>query len=240
MILLVKILLLITIMTLITGCPRVRTNTKRHPMPNVILTDETKLKWITVIGYNFQKQEQQILTKTGIISKEDSDNDHFIFGGWRKVTPDLAIGISTTVTSWAALAQYRIFKSSYLDWNAGISTLGNFGAQTSFAFKNIHDKFVPFASFQYRQLQRRFNSYDLETTRTEVNEVHVREEVLDYQIGIQMKNRLGPKNSSGSGRVQIFIGHSEVSKIKLLSETTPSAYRDDLGLTYGSSLIAEF
>lgn len=229
-------------MTLITGCPRVRTNTRRHIVPNLIYSDDINTKWIGVIAYNMQRQKQSILTTTGITSSEDSENNHLVIGGFRRFKQDLAIGLSMGgfLDSLALSAQYRLYESHSFDWYGKVSAIGDYGFLTSLAFKDLHDGMVPFISVQYRQLQRQFDSYDRKSSPLDVNKVEVLENVYDYQMGIQLKKKFNNSSSDEGIKFQIYLGYSAIDKIKVLNETSPSNYRDQLGLTYGLSAITEY
>lgn len=111
------------------------------------------------------------------------------------------------------------------------------------AFQNFSENWFPFVSIQYRQVKRNFDSY---SDPGPVNAIGVREDIMDYQLGIQFKldfikskyyfNTDYFKNFYG----QILIGSSQVTKTDVLFEEFPSNYKDELGFTYGVSIFNEF
>lgn len=229
---------------LVSACPRVKQNTQRFPASNVFFIDDKDTKVITQIGFVKTPQRQEILTGSGVLSKNNDSSNHLLFGSWFKAAPDLALGAVLSPLKDASFSgQYKIFNSNGLNWYAGLQVSNDYGLQTAVTFQNIGEKSIPFVSIKYRQVNRFFESYpDPEPN----NSVHVREDIMDYQLGAQFSlDFIRSENVFNSSYfknfyVQLIMGSSQISKTEILSENYPSNYKDELGFTYGLSVFNEF
>lgn len=238
-----RILILIIFSFLASACPRVKTNTQRFPIPNIFFTDNQDRKLITQVGSVSTTQKQEMLTGSGSTSKFDQSSGHLLLGALFKSSTDLAVGaVLSPVKSFSTLMHYRLYRSDFMNLYGSLLFTDDQGVLLSAAFHSFDEKWFPFISIQGRQVVRAFDSFPDAGT---YNYVKFREEIMDYQFGLQFRFDLlfnTEFDTSGQKKIfgQILIGNSQVTKIHVLSEDYTSNYKDELGFTYGVSMFAEY